>query len=398
MDLDFGHGFIPRIGSQNYKAVDRCLGPDTLLDAPLDLPWAIIDAQWAEKNQEFLAALRAHGTKFLLDGSAWRYRYGPTFDVGTMANASWAPAGPLTAASPDQLARFVRDSLRAQAKLDASAYFVPGFMPDDIHEDLRRASETIVTVAGEFDELPAKPLVLFVGAHSKGLAEARRLLSTLPSFLSALYLQVGPTAPATDSPTKLQRITELYVDARRLGLPVIGGHAGAITPALRAIGIDGADAGLASGERFVPAGARRPKPPKDPDAERNGGPSSRMYLPALGLSFSAKRVAEMRSVPAARDLIGSCRLPCHRFIGGNDFLARAKEHSLRARVAEAEGMAALPPSMRLTEMIELVKRRRSTVTAVNAALTQARIAPLDTRPVDNHLNWLGRVAERHPAA
>jgi hypothetical protein len=27
MDLDFGHGFIPRIGSQNYEAVDRCLGP-----------------------------------------------------------------------------------------------------------------------------------------------------------------------------------------------------------------------------------------------------------------------------------------------------------------------------------------------------------------------------------
>ena len=44
MDLDFGHGFVPRIASQNYKAVDRCLGPDTLLDAPLDLPWAIVDA------------------------------------------------------------------------------------------------------------------------------------------------------------------------------------------------------------------------------------------------------------------------------------------------------------------------------------------------------------------
>ena len=27
MDLDFGHGFIPRIGEENYKAVDRCVGP-----------------------------------------------------------------------------------------------------------------------------------------------------------------------------------------------------------------------------------------------------------------------------------------------------------------------------------------------------------------------------------
>jgi hypothetical protein len=88
MDLDVGHGFIPRIARQNYKAVDRCLGPDMLLDAPLDLPWAIVDAPWAEKNQDFLASLRAHGTKVLLDGSCWRYRYRPTFDVGTMEKAA----------------------------------------------------------------------------------------------------------------------------------------------------------------------------------------------------------------------------------------------------------------------------------------------------------------------
>jgi len=54
--------------------------------------------------------------------------------------------------------------------------------------------------------------------------------------------------------------------------------------------------------------------------------------------------------------------------------------------------------MRLTEMIQLVIRRRSTVTAVNAALKQAGISPLDTRAVDNHLNWLGRLAESHSAA
>lgn len=60
MDLDFGHGFIPRIGSQNYKAIDKCLGPDTLFDAPVDLPWAIVDAPGAEKNPEFLGSLTDH--------------------------------------------------------------------------------------------------------------------------------------------------------------------------------------------------------------------------------------------------------------------------------------------------------------------------------------------------
>jgi hypothetical protein len=51
------------------------------------------------------------------------------------------------------------------------------------------------------------------------------------------------------------RLSELYVDAKRLGLPVIAGHAGAITPALRAAGIDAADAGLASGEAFESSSA-----------------------------------------------------------------------------------------------------------------------------------------------
>ena len=49
LDLELGHGFIPRIGEENYKAVDRCVGPaDLFKPDPLDLPWAIIDGAWAE--------------------------------------------------------------------------------------------------------------------------------------------------------------------------------------------------------------------------------------------------------------------------------------------------------------------------------------------------------------
>jgi len=65
VDLDFGHGFIPRIGSQNYKAVDRCLGAESLFDMQLDLPWAIVNTPWAERNAGFLASLRSQGTRVL---------------------------------------------------------------------------------------------------------------------------------------------------------------------------------------------------------------------------------------------------------------------------------------------------------------------------------------------
>lgn len=154
MDLDFGHGFIPRIGSENYKAVDRCLGPDSLFDVALNLPWAILDAPWADKNHGFVSGLRAQGTRIILDGAGWRYRYAPTFGVRTMASASWAPDGPISADDPEGLARFVRESLRSQAKLDADAYFVPGLLPNDKHEDLRGSYESVVTVAGESDDVP----------------------------------------------------------------------------------------------------------------------------------------------------------------------------------------------------------------------------------------------------
>lgn len=102
-------------------------------------------------------------------------------------------------------------------------------------------------------------------------------------------------------------------------------------------------------------------------------------------------------MPAVRDLISGCRLACHRFIGGEDFLSRAREHTLRTRVAETKEVAELPASMRLSAMIEVMTRCRSTVTAVNAALTVKGLQPVDTRPADNHLNWLNRLVEHQPA-
>ena len=72
MGLELGHGFIPRIGEENYSAVDRCVGPADLFNPdPLDLPWAIIDGAWAEGRPELLNNLRNHGTKLLVDTHGW---------------------------------------------------------------------------------------------------------------------------------------------------------------------------------------------------------------------------------------------------------------------------------------------------------------------------------------
>lgn len=397
MDLQFGHGFIPRIGSENYKAVDRCLGPGDLWSAPLDLPWALVDGAWAEKDPTVLGALRDQGTKLIVDTSGWRYRYEATFAVAKMAETSWAPSAPIEVDAVGGLETFVRTSLRAQAALGADVYLVPGLLPSSADEDLRAVYETIVRVAAEFSDVPAKPLVLFVGAHSRGIDHGMRLIEELPGFLSGLYCQVSPLSMVRDSPTKLEQVTNLYRRAVALGIPVIAGHGGAVTPALRAIGVSAADAGLATDESFDMSTKRRPKRKAEPGEKRSGGPTSRMYLREIGRSLDATTIRSLLAVDGARAELSSCRLPCHRFIGG-DPLARAKEHSLWARVAEAAAIHDLPSSMRPSAVADLLAARRSTLTTINGALAAAEVDLLDTRPIDNHLNWFSRLMEHRSAA
>ena len=58
-----------------------------------------------EKNPEFLGSLDDHGTRVLLDDSGWRYRYAPTFDVATMAKATWAPPEPSSTTDSESMGR-----------------------------------------------------------------------------------------------------------------------------------------------------------------------------------------------------------------------------------------------------------------------------------------------------
>lgn len=108
MDLDFGHGFIPRIGEENYKAVDRCVGPTDLFSSSLDLPWAIADGAWAERKPEVLGTLREHGTKLLIDTHGWRFRYDTALDVEKLRAASWAPTSPISPVDKTTGAALVR--------------------------------------------------------------------------------------------------------------------------------------------------------------------------------------------------------------------------------------------------------------------------------------------------
>jgi hypothetical protein len=397
VDLDFGHGFIPRIGEENYKAVDRCVGPTDLFSSSLDLPWAIVDGAWAEQKPELLGTLREHGTQLLVDTHGWRFRHDCALDVEKLRAASWAPPSPVSPVDRTTGATLVQASLRAQAELDAGAYFLPGWLPSTPDEDLRPAYEQIVATASQLADLPPKPFVLFVGGHTRGLDQVVRLLEDLPHFLSGIYLQMTPVAPVRDGPSKLEAVTSLYQHAASLGFQVIAGHAGAVTPMLRALGVDAADAGLAIGEGFDQSTTKRRSKPEAEVGQKRGGRKSRMYFGQIGRSLEAADVERLLAVPGAAAELRSCRLPCHRF-SGHHLLDQAREHSLWARVEEAQLVSALPSSMRATSVYERLKGQRSILATINGALEAAGELPLNVKPVDNHLTWISRALAARSAA
>jgi hypothetical protein len=397
VDLDFGHGFIPRIGEENYKAVDRCVGPTDLFSSSLDLPWAIVDGAWAEQKPELLTTLREHGTKLLVDTHGWRFRYDAALAVAKLQSASWAPTSAISPVDNVHGTALVVASLRAQSELEADVYFVPGWIPRTPDEDLRPAYEQIVATASVFSDVPAKPLVLFVGAHTQGLEHAVQLLDEVPHFISGVYVQATPVRPMKDGPSKLESLTALYAHAASLGFKVIAGHAGAVTHELRALGVDAADAGLAIGENFDQSPSKRTAAPVSEGKQKGGGRRSRMYFGQIGRSLEAADVERLLAVPGAAAELRSCRLPCHRF-SGHHLLEQAREHSLWARVEEAQLVASLPPSMRATSVYERLKARRSVLATINGALDAAGEAPLDVKPLDNHVVWISRALAARSAA
>ncbi len=398
MDLDFGHGFVPRIGQENYKAVDRCIGPaDLFTSTPLDLPWAIVDGAWAESRPELLDTLRKHGTRLMVDTFGWRYRYPNSLEISKLRSVSWAPAAAMSVADSTAGEALVRSSLRAQAELAADAYLIPGWLPADRLEDLSPAYERILAAARrQIEDIPPKPMVLFVGGHTKALDQVARLLDQLPHFISGVYLQLTPLAVSKDSPSKLEAVTAICQHASQLGFKVIAGHGGAVAPALRAFGIDAADAGLASGEAFDQSRARQAVKKAESD-DKGGGRRARMYFSQIGRSLGATDVERLLAVPGAAAELRGCRLPCHRF-RGDHLLDQAREHSLWERVTDAQLVDSLPGSMRATAVYERTRKQRSVLTIINGALEAAGQLPLDAKPIDNQLAWISRSVAVRPAA
>lgn len=393
MELNFDHGFVPRIDKRNWSGVDRALGPPGRLPLGdgVDLEWAVVDHAYAHVRPEMTQALRDHDVQVLYDSSAWRYREPETFSIESMTEAPYAPKRPIEAPG-DEVRSFVEADLRSQAALGASAYMIPGFVPRDRHDDVAALTLQAVDVALGMQDLSPLPLIAFVGVHASRIEHGLKLLDRLSRSVAGVYIQLTPFQPQTDTVSKLTRSADLFRAASG-EFTVIAGRAGGAGSFFRALGAHATDAGLAEGERFDFGSKAHPrKPTKGVEGKGFG---RRVYLPSIGLSVSGKLFRLLTDTPGLQHIV-RCSLPCCQFQPFST--KRAVEHSLRARVAEAAEHLATPPARRVESLLDLVSRRRAALDGCNATLEALGERALNSQHLEHQAAALARHLARSAAA
>lgn len=275
----FGHGFVPRIGRQNYKALERALAPPSLFgDEPSDVPWVIVDGAWATPDTPLLSHLRALGVNILVDTQGWRFGDERTQEVRKYARLPHRPTAPLSMNAVDDYVNFIHADIEWQLKLGADALLMPGLMPEKDDDRSIRSLDLAVEVAMTSESAAQRPLIGFLGIHSQSLGrDGSDVTDPMIQLLSALYVQITPVDPMSDSVSKLVQVAEAMLSFEDLGVPVVAGHLGGFGGALRALGVTAADAGLGSGETFDAKRLLR-LPARTKCDSTGGGSSPRRYL------------------------------------------------------------------------------------------------------------------------
>lgn len=396
--LTFGHGFVPRIGRANHRAIDRALSPPGLFgDEPSEIPWVIVDGAWATPDTPLLTYLRNLGVRILVDSQTWRFADERTWEINKYASLDHCPSGPLDIEDIDSLADFVEADLAWQRKLGADALLLPGLMPEKDDDSAIRALNIATEVAMTSNFSVGMPIVGYLGAHSRSIQLAATVVEdSVTAMLSALYVQISPVNPMNDSVSKLTDVIEAILRIEKGDTPVVSGHLGALGGVLRSLGVSAADAGLGMGEAFDARSVLR-SPTKKNDESRGGPVGSRRYVSQILRSLNRKQWDALMSIDAMRAYL-DCRLTCCRFRTPQDRTEWAREHSLRTRVSEAADLAGLAPSMRGSRQVDVLQAARASMVTVNSSLQANGLELLPAEHVENQLAALQRIMARNPAA
>lgn len=395
----FGHGFVPRVTERNRAGLARALSPDLFSGEPPDVPWAIVDGAAAAEDPTLVRERTSGGTRVVVDTQAFRYSDSRTWLSPKWSQVPFAPAVPFDG-TRQWVEEFVTSDLRFQSAVGGSAYLLPAWFTARAGADpghLRWVLEAATRLVG--DVVPAKPMLATLPVQRTALDAGRAAAQVLHHGVAGVYVLVSPWRPVRDPVDSLAAIAAFLLDLEHGDFSVLIGRGGALTPVWRALGVSGAEAGLAEAESFDRSGAigiALPRPREKGKPSPRPGP--RIYVPELGLSLAGKQWRQLAGVPAALAAV-TCSRRCCRMAGSAELAQdHAVEHSLVCRVEEATAISKLPLSMRAAEAYELIKNRRSRLRQVNVTLRDAGLDPFRHDHVENQLALITRFAHRDKAA
>lgn len=121
---------------------------------------------------------------------------------------------------------------------------MPVLMPEKDDDRSIRSLNLAIEVAMTSESAAQRSLIGFLGIHSHSLGKPETGLNDpMIQLLSALYVQVTPVDPMSDSVSKLVHIAETTLHFQNIGVSVVAGHLGGFGGVLRALGVAAARCG-----------------------------------------------------------------------------------------------------------------------------------------------------------
>lgn len=390
--------YWPRVSTYESRVIEQTLAGGSLLEPPLPLVGAIVEAAFAATDPPLLGRLREADVPYLVDPQSLRFQSDAYLDVRTLSRLPFAPSSPLT---PDaDVEEFVVRALRFQQDAGASRYLVPGVSIPDPADEWARLNERIHKSASTANgrDVDRKPLVALLAPGRSALKHRESLLIPLMDFsVDAVYVQPTKLSPTRDGVEVLVRYLRVLRSIQENRLPVFAGRVGAFGLLLEALRVDSFDSGLGEAEAFDLAAANRRRRPR-PGRSAGGGRRRRVYIEQLKSTILSRDVDAIFAEPGFRSRF-ACTLPCCRFSGFERLAERRRQHYLRVRIEEVSRISRLPTLVwRVNQVHNDLLAARDHADAVRRTLMQRGVPMPSFDHLDRWLSTLARAADEIAAA
>ena len=322
---------------------------EVVAEGSAKLDGVVISAAARDRHKELREIATGRGIETILDCHVMELSTPAGQLRKSLTNLPWGAVAQLAARR--QTASLVIDATQEMASMirehSFSAVLSPthfletpdeewGSLDSDFTWQLRKALDTLGLASVPIYYGLAIPTSLL---HRGGdLARVIARLHELP--IDALWLRVHPFG-SNSSGSSLGRYVAACQDLHALGIPIIGGHAGAAGVALTAFGaIGGVESGVTSGEQFNYRRLQKPA-----RGGKGFAPAPRVYVHQLGAFVTRRQAEQLFSVRSMKSRLGCSDTSCCRR-GVVDTIANPRRHFILQRGEELARLAQVPALMR----------------------------------------------------